>query len=193
MKASPPVVLLAIVIPIAFLSGAMPANGRTLTEIKIIPTEILQRTISPQFYQSLLVSPIEGYVLVRASLSGANLVGARVIHSELDGAYDRLALDLAKETQIAGYYHIESRSPASVLLHVLVYKIADGTMVLSFVNFDGAGGNQMQYYGCAKLRVLKSDGKWVELKGPASLQGKGYAVRQGLDLELQRKFALIIH
>lgn len=165
---------------------------RTLTAINIIPAEVLQRTISPKFYKSLLISPVKGSVIVRATLSGSQLSGARVIHSELNGLYDSLALDLAQKTQIAGYDGAESRIPAPVLLHLLVYDIADGTMVLSFVNFDGAGGNQMQYFGCAKLLVLKSDGTSTEIKGPEGLQGKGYAVRQGVknDFELQRKFAL---
>ncbi len=171
-----------------------PPAERTLTAINIIPTDVLRRTISPKFYKSLLISPVKGTVLVRATLSGAQLSGARVIHSELDGLYDSLALDLARKTQIAGYDRSESRIPPPVLLHLLVYDIADGTMVLSFVNFDGTGGNQMQYFGCAKLLVLKSDGTSTEIKGPPGLQGKGYAVRQGVknDFELQRKFALRI-
>ncbi|MDQ6624704.1 MAG: hypothetical protein M3Y69_00990 [Verrucomicrobiota bacterium] len=187
---------LTLIMSVVFLSSTiaapLPTTGRTLKAINIIPAEVLQRTISPKFYKSLLISPIKGSVLVRATLAGSTLSGAKVVHSELNGLYDSLALDLAKETQIAGYDSAESRIPPSVLLHLLVYEIADGTMVLSFVNFDGAGGNQMQYFGCAKLLVLKSDGKWTEIKGPEGLQGKGYAVQQGVknNFELQRKFAL---
>ncbi|MDQ6765878.1 MAG: hypothetical protein M3Z22_07260 [Verrucomicrobiota bacterium] len=169
-------------------------NERGLTALNVIPTEVLRRSISPRFYKSLLISPLKGSVLVRATLSGATITEAKVVHSELNGLYDSLALDLAKKTKIAGYYGIESRVPPSVLLHLLIYEIADGTMVLSFVNFDGAGGNQMDYYGCAKLMVHKNDGSWTEIMGPPSLQGKGYAVRQGLknDFELQAKYALRI-
>lgn len=189
---------LSVLLTISFLGSSIaappPPVGRTLTAINIIPAEVLQRTISPKFYKSLLISPVKGSVLVRATLSGSTLSGARVIHSELNGLYDSIALDLAKETQIIGYDRAESRVPPPVLLHLLVYEIADGTMVLSFVNFGGAGGNQMEYFGCAKLLVLKSDGKWTEIKGPEGLQGKGYAVRQGVknNFELQRKFAVRI-
>lgn len=52
-------------------------------------------------------------------------------------------------------------------------------MALSFAHLDGPGGDQMEYYGCARLAVLKGDGKWTEIKGPESLEGKGWAVRQG--------------
>ena len=154
--------------------------SRKIGDLNVIPTRVLQRSISPKLYRSLLVSPVEGWIVVKASLSGTRLTGARIIHSELQGLYDPLALQLAKEALIAGNYSIERPNlPSSVLLHVLVYRIADGTMVLSFAHMDQAGGDQMQYYGCARLLTLKAD-KWSEIMGPESLQGKGWAVRQGV-------------
>jgi hypothetical protein len=139
----------------------------------------LKRSISPKFYKSLLISPIEGWVVVRANLAGTHLSGMRVIHSELNGAYDALALELAKEMRIAGYQATDRpyRAP-SVLLHLMIYQIADGTMALSFAHLDEPGGDQMEYWGCARLAVLKSDGTRVDIKGPESLEGKGWAVRK---------------
>jgi hypothetical protein len=161
-------------------SAATPTQGKTLTDLKVIPTGVLQRSVSPKFYKSLLISPVEGWIIVRAQLSGTRLSGARVIRSELKGLYDPLALQLAKEAQIAGNYTIDNpHMTSSVLLHLVVYQIADATMVLSFAHFDGPGGDQMQYYGCSRLLILK-DNKWSEIKGPESLDGKGWAVRQGL-------------
>jgi len=137
----------------------------------------LQRSISPKFYKSLLISPIKGWIIVRANLSGTRLSGMKIIHSELNGAYDALAMKLAQEALIAGYYSIDKRTAPSVVLNLLIYQIADGTMALSFPTFDEPGGNQMDYWGCARLAVLKSDGKWTEIKGPDTLEGKGWAVR----------------
>lgn len=174
--------LLILLILFSFLrsSDAAPPTSpvRTLRDINVISTRVLQRSISPKFYKSLTMSPIQGWVVVRAKLTGTRLSGMRVIHSELNGAYDALALKLAEEAQIAGYYSIERPNVGgSVLLHLLIYQIADGTMALSFPQFDQPGGDQMEYYGCAKLAVLRGDGKWTEIKGPESLQGKGWAVR----------------
>lgn len=167
------------------------AQGRTLTDINTIPARVLKRSISPKFYKSLLISPIQGWVVVRANVSGTRLYGMRVIHSELNGAYDALALKLANEAQIAGYYSIASPNVrGSVLLHLLIYQIADGTMALSFPQFEEPGGDQMEYFGCARLAVLKSDGKWTEIKGPESLEGKGWAVRasgMGNDIRTVKK------
>lgn len=162
-----------------------------LTDLNVIPTRVLQRSISPKFYKSLLISPVEGLITVRGQLSGTRIAGARVVRSELSGLFDPLALQLAKEALIAGNFTIERPNrPSSVLLHLLVYKIADATMVLSFAHFDEPGGDQMDYYGCSRLLILKGE-KWSEIKGPESLDGKGWAVRQARNnFELARKMEI---
>jgi hypothetical protein len=186
--------LLTILILVAFICSSIaaqpPAQGRTLKEIDVIPTRVLQRSISPKFYKTLLISPVQGSIVVRANLAGTRLSGARVIRSDLKGLFDPLALQLAKEAQIAGNYTLDQLNQAApVLLHLLVYQIADGTMVLSFAHIDGPGGEQMDYYGCARLLILKDD-KWTEIKGPESLAGKGWAVRQGLKNNLEASLKL---
>lgn len=170
--------LLLVFVASSSLGAPAPAKGMRLGEIDVIPTRVLRRTVSPWFYKSLLVSPLEGWVVVRGQLSGTGLVGARVVRSDLDGTFDALALQRAREIKIAGDYKIDSQIKSSfVSLNLLVYKIADGIAALSFVVLDGAGGNQLDYFGCAQLAVRKDDGRWIEIKGPAGLQGKGYAVR----------------
>jgi hypothetical protein len=173
------------------IAAPRPVEGRTLTDINVIPTRVLQRSISPKFYKSLLISPIQGRVVVRASLSGTSLTGMRVIYSEPKGLHDHLALQRAKDVQIAGNYSIERpNTQSSVLVHLLIYQIADGTMALSFAHLDEPGGNQMEYYGCARLAVLKNDGKWTEIKGPEGLEGKGWAVRRGIKNNLSTSLKL---
>jgi hypothetical protein len=135
-----------------------PVKGPTLTDVDIIPTRVLQNSVSPKFCKSLLISPLEGLITVRGQVSGTRITGAKIIRSELSGLFDPLALQLTKEAQIAGNFTLDRPNiPASILLHCLVYKIADGTMVLSFAHFDGPGGDQMKYYGCARLLILKND------------------------------------
>ncbi len=183
MKAMGILLAAATLITFTFRTDAAsgPAKGRTLTDLKVIPTRVLQRTISPKFYKSLLISPVEGWIVVRGNLAGTRLSGLKVKRSDLGGAYDAKALQLASEVRFAGNYTLDRpNTPPSVLLHLLIYQIADGTMALSFAHFDEPGGDQMEYYGCARLAVLKSDGKWTEIKGPESLDGKGMAVRQGI-------------
>ena len=174
--------LLTILILVGFLCSNLPARAavqeRRLQDINVISTRVLQRSISPKFYKSLLISPVKGWIVVRANIINTHVSGARVMRSELNGAYDQLALKFANDLEIAGYYRGENPlTGASVLLHLLVYQIADGTMILHFPTFEEPGGNQMFYWGCARLGVLKGNGKWVEIEGPEGLHGKGWEVR----------------
>ena len=135
--------------------------------------ESLLRIVSPRFYRTLQISPVEGWIVVRGQLfTGTRMSGARVIHSELGGAYDKLALDLANNLVVIGYPHVEleEMSP-TILLHVLIYKIKDGRLAVSFAHFDTAGGSQMRYYGCAWMAVEKPNHLWETIE-PKILQPK---------------------
>ncbi len=179
-----PLLTLLIVLGLIRSSIAEPPQsvlGQSIRDVKLIPTPVLQRSISLQFYKSLVASPIKGWVAVKGDLHNIKLSGLKVVRSEPPGLYDHLALQRAKDVVIAGNFTLASpHIGSSVLVHLLIYQIADGTMALSFAHLNGPGGNQEQYFGCARLAVLKdSEDKWVEIKGPADLQGKGVAVRQG--------------
>jgi hypothetical protein len=171
---------LSALLPTSSFAALRPEQGRTIAELSgVIPLQVLRRSVSASFYKSLLISPLDGWVVVRARLAGTRLRGARVIQSSPNDAYDSLALKFATEMQLAGHYSIgQIAMTDSVLMHLLIYKIADGTMAISFAHLDSPGGSQMKYFGSARLAVLKRNGDWVEIKGPERLQGKGWAVRE---------------
>jgi hypothetical protein len=145
----------------------VPKNARTIRNLPSFPIEALKRTVSPKFYKSLLISPVTGWVVVRGQLvSSGKFAGMRVTHSELGGAFDKLALELANNFSLTGFGTTDRQMAASaVAFHLVIYKIADGTMVLGVPVSDEAGGNQAYYYGSAFLAVEK-DGKWSQIKGP---------------------------
>lgn len=180
MKTWLTIVVFASCLHLAAGAGSSNSKGRTITELKVIPTRVLERSISRKFYQSLLKSPVEGWITVRGQVAGSKLSGLRLTKSDLNGAYDAVAMKLASEVRLSGNFATDRPNiPPPVTVHLLIYQIADGTMALSFAHFDEPGGDQFAYYGCAKLMVKKSEGKWVEIEGPEGLQGKGWAVKQG--------------
>jgi hypothetical protein len=145
------------------LLGSQLVVARSISDIPAAK-EALLRIVSPKFYRSLVISPIEGWVVVRGTLMNDHLAGARIARSDLGGSYDRLALELANNLQIVDYTRVERSGPApTVLVDLLVYKIADGTMAMSFAHFDDAGGNQLRYSGAAWMAVLKGE-KWVTIE-----------------------------
>ncbi len=137
---------------------------RRFTGIPDAP-ESLRRIVSPKFYQSLLISPLIGWIAVRGQLVGGRLSGVRVVHSELGGAYDQLALDLGNNLRVVGFARREfTESTPPVLVHVLIYHIADGRLALSFAHLETAGGSQMRNYGSAWMAVEKPNHLWVTIE-----------------------------
>ncbi len=123
--------------------------------------------MSPKFYKSLLISPVAGFVVVRGQLLNGRFTGSRVTHSELEGSLDETALQLANQFSISNVGTTDRQMPVvAAHLYLVLYKIADGHMMLSFPVIAESGGNQAEYYGSAFLAVQGKDGKWTEIKGP---------------------------
>src|SRR3954463_7212503 len=95
-----PRLLLATLCALGF--GIHFAQARSLNDIPAAKESLL-RIVSPKFYRSLLISPVEGWIVVRGDLMNDHLAGTRIIRSELGGVYDHLALDLANNLQIVDY------------------------------------------------------------------------------------------
>src|SRR6476469_1410933 len=111
-----------ILFSLAYPAASAPSSnskGRTITELNVIPAKVLQRSVSRKFYQSLLKSPVEGWISVRAQVSGAKLSGMRIVKSDLGGAYDAIALKLASEVRLSGNFTTDRPNIApAVLLHL---------------------------------------------------------------------------
>jgi hypothetical protein len=134
--------------------------------IKELPEarEALFRLVTPHFYRSLMISPIEGWVTVRGHLAGTRVAGAKIVRSDLDGRFDSLALELAKNLQVQGNRYLGTQIASQpVVLHVLLYHVSDGTLAVSFANLDVPGGSQIKYYGSAWMAVEKNDGRWLTI------------------------------
>ena len=155
-------VLWVSLIAVAGVSTSWPATRQVRT-IGDIPEAraALQRGVSPKFYKSLLISPIQGWVTVRGELSGHHLAATKVVRSDLNGEFDSLALELANNLNVHAYNQSTTlASVRHVLVHVLVYQIADGKLTISFANFEEAGATQLKYTGAAWMAVLKRNHLW---------------------------------
>lgn len=158
--------LLILLVGIHHVSAA--AVARTINDIPAA-RESLLRIVSRKFYQSLLISPVRGWIVVRGHLVNGHLSGSRIAHSELDGAYDQVALDLANNLLVVGFERREMTGVSPpVLLHVLIYNIADGHLAISFAHLETPGGTQMRTYGSAWMAVEKRNHLW-ETIDPVSL------------------------
>jgi hypothetical protein len=141
-----------------------------------VAREALLRIVSPKFYRSLLISPVEGWIVVRGDLVNNHLGAVKVIHSELDGRYDALASELANNLQVLDFTYAQTGIRSRVVLvHLLIYQIADGKLAISFAHFDETGGSQLRYSGAAWMAVEKANHTWVTIEplrlSPHELRG----------------------
>lgn len=135
-------------------------NVRTIENIPGLPTEPLRSSVSAKFFKSLRASRVEGWIAVRGELVNNRVTGAKIVHSELNGAYDSLALRLANLWELKGSNpELGTYLPYTAMVHLLIFQLKDGKMAISFIHVDNPGGNQLEYYGPAWIAVEKN-GKW---------------------------------
>jgi hypothetical protein len=124
----------------------------------------LRQMVKKSFFNSLLVSPVEAWVTLRGHITDYRFAGVRVVHSELSGKYDALAMEMVKYIKLPSGWepltgtHVSSRR---VRFDVLVYAIKDGKMAIGFPQLDEAEGTVVLYYGLP-LWLLKKvgNGSW---------------------------------
>ena len=151
-----------------------PARGKTIKDLSgTMPLGLFERSVSPKFYRSLLVSPLDDWSIVRACVAGTRLAAARVIRSSRDPAYNSLALKFASGLTLAANERRNGvRQSDSALMHLLIYKIADGVMAVSFAHPEAAADQQMKNVGHIRLSVKKNEGPWTEIKGSETQEEK---------------------
>jgi hypothetical protein len=166
-------VMLGLSAPSAFAAG-LPAAGKTIKDLSgTLPLGLFERSVSPKFYRSLLVSPLDDWSVVRARVAGTRLAAPRVIRSSRDPAYNSLALKFASGLVLDAHER-SNRAPQSdsALLHLLIYKIADGVMAVSFAHPEAPADQQIKNAGRLRLSVKKNEGPWTEIKASETQEEK---------------------
>ena len=146
------------------VAAAPPRSGKTIKDLSnTIPLELFQRTVGAKFYQSLLASPLDDWSVVRAQMAGRRLVRPRVIRPAANPAYNTLALKYAGGTTLVADESKGVRQSDSALLHLLIYKIADGVMAVSFAHPEAAADQHRTNAGHIRLLVKTNEGPWTEI------------------------------
>ncbi len=140
----------------------VPANARTIRNLRDFPLAHLRTNLNPKLYKSLTISPLTAWVVAQAAMVPGS--EPKIIHSDAGGVYDKLALEMAKGWGTVGYNSIESRTHTPILnVHLLIYRIADGIMAVNFSHNDEAF-----YAGPQRSDVwvgVCKDGKWARIGG----------------------------
>jgi hypothetical protein len=91
---------------------------------------------------------------VRGQVSNDKVTGARVAHSEANGVYDKIAMQMA--TSMTVYSDISSsRLHTNVLVHVLIYGLPDNSEdALAIAQNDAVGSANLVYSRSLMMRHL---------------------------------------
>ena len=176
----------SLLMALLFLSAAAsfaarpPALKKTIKDLsRETPLALLQRSVGPKFYRSLLVSPLDDWNLVRAQVAGARLSRPNLIRRAADPVYDSLALKFASElTLVPNHRSASARQVDSALVHLLIYQIADGVMAVSFAYPEVPAARQSTDIGTVRLSVKTKNGRWTEIKGSGSVRERGRRIRR---------------
>lgn len=156
-----------LVIATAVQSSAaqQPASIRTVQNLPDFPLQSLRAGVGRKLYRSLAVSPISARLVARTVLAGGRSVNAKIIHSEGNGVYDKMLLEMANGYSVSGQDTIESRLVSDTLnVHLLVYEIKNGKMAVCFSHSDDARYVGYKQSGIAWVGVQQG-GKWVTISG----------------------------
>jgi hypothetical protein len=161
---------------------AAPADARrkTIRDLsEMLPLGVLERSVGPKFYRSLLASPLDDWSVIRAQVSSARLWRPLVIRPAANPAYNALALKYASGlTLVTNERSKGFRQGDSALMHLLIYRIADGLMAVSFAHPEAAADRRMKNVGSIRLSVKTKEGPWTEIKGAEPQEEKRPSVHE---------------
>jgi hypothetical protein len=139
---------------------------RTIKNLPNFPRDTLRAELSRPLFRSIEISPIEAWVVARAALYSAKAANVKIVHTEANGLYDKMLLDLASDYTVSGTNQVEGRIEADTLtVHLLIFKITDGRLGICFAHSDDARYVGYQQSGDAWVGILK-DGQWKTISKP---------------------------
>src|SRR4051812_46192814 len=149
-----------IAIAVQSLAAQQPASARTVQQIPNFPLQALRSGVGRKLYSSLAISPVAAWVMARAMVANGHTMGAQIIHSEGDGVYDKMLLEMANGYTVVGGNTTESRLQKDTLnIHLLIYEVKDGKMAVCFTHNDDA-----RYIGVGRVSMawvgILQGGKW---------------------------------
>ena len=144
----------AIAILITIVAAPANLSARSMLDIPGLPASALQVYMPHEAYSRLVNAPIKAYILVRGQVANNKVSGARVAHTEANGVYDKIAMQMA--TSMSVYSDISSsRLHTNVLVHVLIYGLPDNSEdALAIAQNDAVGSANLVYSRSLMMRHL---------------------------------------
>jgi len=130
------------------------SNARSMLDIPGVPVAGLRTYLPNEAYSRLINAPVKAYILVRGQVANNHVSGARIAHSEANGVYDKISLQMANNMEVYSDI-VGSRVPSTVLIHVLIYGLPDKSEdALAVAQNDAVGTANLIYSRSIMMRHL---------------------------------------
>ena len=146
--------LIAVAILMTIVAAPGNLSARSMLDIPGLPASALQVYMPHEAYMKLVNAPVKAYILVRGQVANNKVSGARVAHTEANGVYDKIAMQMATSMEV--YSDISSsRLHTNVLVHILIYGLPDNSEdALAIAQNDAVGSANLVYSRSLMMRHL---------------------------------------
>lgn len=144
---------LFLLLSVLFTANAAAAEVRTMASLPGLPVAGLRTYLPNEAYQRLINAPVKAWIMVRGQIIQNKVFGARVVHSEGNGVYDKVSVQMANGMELYSF-ETGSRLPASVIVHVLIYQLPKGEHAFCLAQNDSVGDANLIYSRSIKMRFL---------------------------------------
>ena len=130
------------------------SDARSMLDIPGLPVAGLKVYMPDEAYKRLINAPIKAYILVRGQVVNSRVTGARIAHSEANGVFDKIAMQMAQSMEVYSDM-ANTRLPGSVMIHVLIYGLPDNSEdAFAVAQNDTVGAANLIYSRSIMLRHL---------------------------------------
>lgn len=141
------------VLALVFFVAPARTQARTMLDLPGAPAVGLRAILPAEAYKKLANAPIKAWILLRGQIVNSKVSGARVVHSEGGGVYDKVSVQIANGRELCTDV-TASRLPPSVLVHVLIYQLPKGEHALALAQDDTVGASNWLYSRSLRLEYL---------------------------------------
>lgn len=145
--------LAPLVILSVLLFSPATAGARTMANLPGLPVAGLRTYLPNEAYQRLINAPVKAWITVRGQIVNNKVSGARIAHSEANGVYDKIAIQMANDMDLYSF-ETGTRIHPMVIVHVLIYQLPKGEHAFALAQNDSVGDANLVYSRSIMMRFL---------------------------------------
>ena len=117
---------LALIFVLGAAASPTTSSARSMADIPGMPVAGLRVYMPAEAYAKLISAPVKAWILVRGQIINNHVSGARVSHTEANGVYDKIAMQMANSMEVASDT-TSSRLASNVNIYVVIFGLPDGS------------------------------------------------------------------